>query len=314
MKGLPANSIGTIENSLAAATRKQYSTTYKLWWAFCSTNHIDPFRAEPNQAIKFLQEQLDLKPNTGYGTLNQHRSALALILDNLSCSGIVKRFMRGVFKMKPLTTKYRHIWDPKTVLNYIESLGPNSSLSLRQLTMKTVTLLALISGHRLQTLSLIRLENINQSPQGFEIWITDHIKTSRVGGEQPTLQVPFFQANPSLCAATTLKDYLKATQPLRKDEFLFITFRQPHRTASKDSISRWVKEVLKAAGVDMNVFAPHSTRHAVTSAAYKKGLSWDIIRRSAGWSQNSQVFAKFYNRPTQQHGSSLAPAILAVNN
>jgi hypothetical protein len=50
-------------------------------------------------------------------------------------------------------------------------------------------------GHRLQTLSLIRLENINQSPQGFEIWITDHIKTSRVGGEQPTLQVPFFQAN-----------------------------------------------------------------------------------------------------------------------
>jgi hypothetical protein len=61
MKGLPANSIGTIENSLAAATRKQYSTTYKLWWAFCSTNHIDPFRAEPNQAIKFLQEQLDLK-------------------------------------------------------------------------------------------------------------------------------------------------------------------------------------------------------------------------------------------------------------
>ncbi|CAH1382014.1 unnamed protein product [Tenebrio molitor] len=73
--------------------------------------------------------------------------------------------MRGVFKMKPLTTKYRHIWDPKTVLNYIESLGPNSSLSLRQLTMKTVTLLALISGHRLQTLSLIRLENINQSPQ-----------------------------------------------------------------------------------------------------------------------------------------------------
>ncbi|KYM99018.1 hypothetical protein ALC62_10253 [Cyphomyrmex costatus] len=45
-----------------------------------------------------------------------------------------------------------------------------------------------------------------------------------------------------------------------------------------------------------NLFSAHSTRHASTSLAARKGLSLDLIKRAAGWSGDSQIFARFYNR------------------
>lgn len=47
------------------------------------------------------------------------------------------------------------------------------------------------------------------------------------------------------------------------------------------------------------IFSAHSTRHAATSAAYVKGISLETIRRTAGWSQGSQMFARVYNRPIE---------------
>ncbi|CAG5009444.1 unnamed protein product [Parnassius apollo] len=41
----------------------------------------------------------------------------------------------------------------------------------------------------------------------------------------------------------------------------------------------------------------HSTRHAATSAANRADLNLDLIRKTAGWSNNSETFARFYNRP-----------------
>lgn len=78
---------------------------------------------------------------------------------------------------------------------------------------------------------------------------------------------------------------------------LFLTFKPPHKTASSQSISRWIKQVLAVSGVDVASFSAHSTRHAATSAARAAGLSLDVIRKTAGWTANSQTFARFYNRP-----------------
>ena len=49
--------------------------------------------------------------------------------------------------------------------------------------------------------------------------------------------------------------------------------------------------------VDTNTFSAHSTRHASTSNAFKKGVNLDTVRKTAAWTNNSQTFAKFYNRP-----------------
>lgn len=74
---------------------------------------------------------------------------------------------------------------------------------------------------------------------------------------------------------------------------MFIT----HKRAMSQSISRWIKNMLAASGIDVATLSAHSTRHAATSSARAAGLSVDAIRKAAGWTVNSQAFAKFYNRP-----------------
>lgn len=57
-------------------------------------------------------------------------------------------------------------------------------------------------------------------------------------------------------------------------------------------------------------FTAHSTRHAATSIALKKEVDLETIRKTAGWSQNSQVFAKYYNRSIVLPKEPFAKAII----
>ena len=66
--------------------------------------------------------------------------------------------------------------------------------------------------------------------------------------------------------------------------------------ASKDTMSRWLKQVMTAAGLDTSIFKPHSTRSAATSAAKVADVPLDEIMATASW-RSSSVFAVFYNKP-----------------
>lgn len=66
------------------------------------------------------------------------------------------------------------------------------------------------------------------------------------------------------------------------------------------TISRLIKTCLSKSGMDtgyLYFFSPYSTRHTSTSKALRGGISIDTIRKVAGWSTQSGVFAKFYNKP-----------------
>ena len=51
--------------------------------------------------------------------------------------------------------------------------------------------------------------------------------------------------------------------------------------ASKDTMSRWLKQVMSAAGLDTSIFKPHSTRSAATSAAKVADVPLDDIMATA---------------------------------
>lgn len=86
-------------------------------------------------------------------------------------------------------------------------------------------------------------------------------------------------------------------------------FKKPFGSVSAQTLSRWIKFVLGKSGLDTSIFTAHSTRHASTSAASRKGINVDLIRKTAGWSEASNVFASFYNRPLMSY-QSFAEAIL----
>nr|XP_015837376.1 PREDICTED: uncharacterized protein LOC103314677 isoform X2 [Tribolium castaneum] len=214
-----------------------------------------------------------------YGTFNSHRSALSLIIPDIGTNIYIKRFLKGIARLRPVRRKYEFTWDPSKVLDFLNNWFPNTNLSLQKLTYKLITLLALITGHRVQTLSLIKLSNILKMDTKIQIRITENIKTSLVTKNEPCLQIPFFNEQPGICAALTLSDYIQRTAQIRKDvDSLFLTIKSPHKEANKQTLT-------------------HSTRHASSSAALRKGISLDVIHKTAGWSEKSQTFAKTYNLP-----------------
>lgn len=77
------------------------------------------------------------------------------------------------------------------------------------------------------------------------------------------------------------------------------------------TLGRWIKNVLQKSGIDISIFQAHSVRHASTSTAFIKGVDLNIIRKTAGWSRTSQMFAKIYNRPMVDKENMFANTILA---
>ena len=109
-----------------------------------------------------------------------------------------------------------------------------------------------------------------------------------------------------------LSAYIKRTAPLRKEtKQLLICHAEPHVPASRDTISRWIKQTMKDAGIDTTVFKPHGTRGASTSAAKALNASVQVIMNTAGWRSGS-TFAKFYDRPVLT-ANNFAAAILGNN-
>lgn len=211
---------------------------------------------------------------------------------------LVKRFCKGTAVVHPPRPRYDYVWDPQPVVARLAKTYPHEGLSLEVLTKKLALLLTLATGQRLQTLALMKITEITLSDK-LIIRVPDRIKTSAPGRAQPFFTFTCFAQRESLCIYHLVKLYLELTKPIRPDGVvnLFVAVRKPHKGVGTQTLSRWIREGLAQAGVSMESFGAHSTRHASTSLAAKKGVSIDLIKKSACWSGDSQVFANFYNRP-----------------
>ena len=71
--------------------------------------------------------------------------------------------MKGVFYLRPPQPRYTKSWDVSKVLSYVKSLGPNDSLSLKQMTLKIAAFLTILAGWRIHTLHMFSVINLDQS-------------------------------------------------------------------------------------------------------------------------------------------------------
>ncbi|KYN03437.1 hypothetical protein ALC62_05721, partial [Cyphomyrmex costatus] len=287
-----------------------YDSALRKWWRFCHLTETSVFSATIPDVLRFLTSEFE--KGAAYGSINSPRSAIALILGpHVGEDVLVKRFCKGISKLRPALPRYDSTWDPKKVLDLISQWCPNENISLELLSKKVAVLLALTTGHRIQTLTAINIYNITKKSDQIEIKIPTQLKTSGPRKFQPNLTLPFFPDDPTICVASALETYLKRTNHLRKDkDKLFISWRKPHKNITNQSLSRWIKDTLQESGVDTSAFTAHSTRHAFTSAAKRKGVNIDLIRKTAGWTSSSQVFARFYDRKIEEDRSAFAIAIL----
>ena len=93
---------------------------------------------------------------------------------------------------------------------------------------------------------------------------------------------PKFGSDLNLCPVVTLEEYISKTRSLRKEcSQLFISFIRPHGPVTSSTIARWLKEVLRNAGIDTEIFKAHSVRGASTSMAARLGVTVETILKAA---------------------------------
>jgi len=220
---------------------------------------------------------------------------------------LISRLLKGIFQSRAPNPKYTEVWDVQIVLSYLKTSHPVDSLSLKDLSFKFRLLLLLVSGQRGQAIHMLDLNDMIVSDNGFTFVIVNDLKQSRPVYQNPQLKlVPFEDSSP--CVVTTCKKYLKRTKSLRGNQSkLFISYV---KEVSRDTLTRWVSQVMIQAGLDVSEFSPHSTRAASVSSANRASLKLDDILKTAGWSSEF-CFAKYYNKPIVA-ASSFANAVLSI--
>lgn len=297
------------------STCKQYSSYLNRWESYAFQRNINTWNPNISDVLEFFTFLLD--QGCGYSAINTARSALSSVIyvNNLPVGkhSLVKRFLRGVFNIKPSLPRYTETWDVNLVLNFLKSMDSYDVISLKHLTYKLVTLIALCTGQRCQTLSSLELSNMTVVNGSVYFNIRNLLKQSRPGFHIKPVELKSYIHDEDLCVVRSLEVYIHRTAHLRGDtDNLFLTLTKPYHKASTDSIARWIKSVLSLSGIDISKFTAHSTRSASTSAAFELGMPLQDILNTAGWSCES-TFAKFYNK-TKQPMHNVGEVLLSANN
>ena len=255
-------------------------------------------------AVEFLTELYQL--GLSYSSINTARCALSAMLVNSTSSNStfgqhvdVKRFMKGIFQSRPALPRYNKTWDVNTMLQYLLSLKDTNELSLKDITLKLVILVALTTAQHGQSLHLMDIANMVQEKDTLTFMLASPVKQTKPGRplSELTVQLKAYPHDQKLCVVHTCMIYLEKTKKLRgKETQLFITHQKPHKKASRDTIRRWIQQIMASAGIDTTLFKPHSVRSAATSKAKLNNACTADILKTAGWT-SATTFAKYYDKP-----------------
>ncbi|KAK2551361.1 hypothetical protein P5673_027760 [Acropora cervicornis] len=317
VRGISPRAASYVLKSWRPGTEKQYSAAWKCFCCWCDRKHRNPLQADLGTVCDFLTEQFE-DSKKSYSTYNSYRSALSSML--LPVHGysvgehpIIARLLKGMFHIRRPEPRYSFTWDVNVLLTFLESWFPLSVLELKQLTLKTAALVALVSAQRSQTLSALSKDFMNSTATGTQFVVNSLLKSSRPGKSSSMVSLPAFPENEKLCAHSTLLYYVARTASIRQSlnsSQVFVSYSKPYKVVSSATLARWLKVVLSLAGIDTSIFKGHSFRGASTSKAVSLGVPLDVILKAADW-KNAGTFAKFYQRETSSVGQ-FAQAVLTL--
>ena len=152
------------------STKKQYISYIRRWIIFSSEHHYDILSTDVAHVLDFLSALY--KEGLGYSAINTARSAMSTFLgvnakEPIGAQALVVRFMKGVARNRPTLPRYQCIWDVNVVFNMFRQQPLARYLSLYDLTLRTVTLLALVSAQRCQSLHLLDIDTMSVSKDSY---------------------------------------------------------------------------------------------------------------------------------------------------
>ena len=266
-------------------------------------------------------------------TIRGYRSAIAAIhkgFDDGTCvstAPCLGNLVRALFLKRPPARKLLPSWNFPAVLEALAKLlfEPLAEASLRDLSVKTVFLVAIASGQRrsaLHALSTapghVRWERTGVRLIPNPLYIAKNQTASSAPVEvfiQPLSAHSSITEDKVWCPVRALKYYWHRTKAKRSGDQLFIITKEPFSPASRDTISKWIVAAIRAAGP--TALTPgvspraHDTRSVSMSWALFSGVSVEEIHKAAYW-RSPNTFISFYLRDFPATEPSFSRAALAA--
>lgn len=318
-QGFSGEVVELFVGSIRANTTSAYGSAWRNWTDWCVGRGSDPMSNDLIVVTAFLAEQSRSK---SYSTVNVYRSALSATLEKVEGFPVgqhpkILLLMKGIYNKKPPTAKYDSVWDVDTVLSHLKS-KENAPLPLCALASKLATLLALAILFRASDLASINFKSIVFA----ENRVSFALNRPRKAHKSESLQSFSLEKldDELLDPVACLRAYIFKTEAFRgphNEGSLFISSVGQHNPVKSVTISGWIKQVLREAGIDINMFSAHSTRGPAASKAVAAGISVDTVLRAGHWASAS-TFRKFYHRevPTDPSlvGIVLQPDVISSSN
>ena len=143
---------------------------------------------------------------------------------------------------------------------------------------------------------MLSVIQIDQSLDKVIFHIIGLTKCSKPTGPNQPLVYRAYVEGELLCPVKCIYAYLAQKSEIVTQDFpeFFITFGQSHHPVSKDSLARWVKEVMENSGIDTEIFKSHSTWVASNSTAYKLGMPLQEVLKKGQWSNVGTFFTYYF--------------------
>ena len=317
--GISEESSSLIIHSRREGTSQTYESAWKSWSLWCSERGVDPFACPINSILDYLTYLFHI--GTPSRTIGGHRSAISayhqpVVVDSaLVTTGrhpLVSALMSGINNLRPPQPRYSFTWEVEFVLGLFRSWPLD--LTPKQITMKVITLLALIGIPRGAELKLFDLRYMADHGQKYIFHLAGTVKNVEEGKKPEPIEFHRHLDDIKLCPMACIDQYLALTEPWRvngQPTAFFLCHKKPHNPASKSTLARWIKDVLLLADVDTKVFKAHSVRGASSSKALLKGLSVKEVVDQGRWSLES-TWQKYYHKKVNSASKRYQDSILRL--
>ena len=313
------------------SSRAGYQSKWLVYWRWCTSEGHSISRPSLPKIADFLfglrrSKKLSVSAIMGYRSMLS--AVFRSVLPEISTSAVLHDLLRSFRVETPIRSVTPPAWNLLTVLEFLKSpiFEPLRQASLRDLTRKTLFLIALASAKRVSELQALS-RTVSFSSSGAAVAYVPEFLAKTESALRPlprSFDIPslsdFAAGLPEemlLCPVRSLSEYVARTSRFAdRPRRLFVSPRNPSRAMSKNGISFLLREVIVHSGASPNdVAAPkaHSIRAIATSSAFFRNWSLGSVLEAASWRSNT-VFTSFYLKDVQyimDNVHSLGPFVAA---
>ena len=327
-EGLSQQAAEVAAGSRRRSTLSTYDSRLARFRDWAADKNVDPLEASVEVLADFFLSLFN--EGKQVSTIRNYRSAIALVHrgfpdgSTIGSNTTLSHLLRGMFNRRPPRRRLSPSWSINDVLTSLSRspFEPMHSSTLEHLTYKTLFLVAAASARRRSELHALTTRRgfIRFSHSGVFLipdpgFLTKNETISFTPGEIYLPNIAEFSSIPEdkkVCPVRALKWYLDKTKNIRSSERLFLIPRSPYNPAAKDTLARWIVNLITPFTSPDEPIHAHQLRAHAASSAWFKGVSLDDILRAAAWKTPSTFVASYLTDVVSQEGA-FARAVLGVS-